>query len=162
MIDVHCSVYVHVFPDGQDAPCPILASYILHNSLAYGADWSQISLSNSAPPSPQEPPQTSTGLSESGGHLRIQYESPTASFDTSLEDDSGRYIPELLTLPEKSTAPDSFPLSVTGSQSLSCLLATCSFYDHMLHVWRWDWSPEEKQRVWSYPHFLNTLLLLLL
>lgn len=134
---LHCQQAI----DGQDAPCPILASYILHNSLAYGADWSRLPLSYSAPPSPQEPPKTSVGLSESGGHLRIQYESPTASFDMSLEDDSGRYVPE----PEKSSAPEPPALSVKDSQSLSCLLATCSFYDHMLHVWRWDWSPEEKQ-----------------
>ncbi|KAI7813712.1 diphthine methyltransferase isoform X1 [Triplophysa rosa] len=131
--------------DGQDAPCPVLSSYILHNSLAYGADWSRVPLSNSAPPSPHEPPQTSAGLSESLGHLRIQYESPTASFDTSLEDDSGRYIPEHFSLPEKSSAPDSLPFSAKDSQSLSCVLATCSFYDHMLHVWRWDWSPEERR-----------------
>uniref|UniRef100_A0A671NQ04 methylated diphthine methylhydrolase n=1 Tax=Sinocyclocheilus anshuiensis TaxID=1608454 RepID=A0A671NQ04_9TELE len=112
----------------------------LHNNLAYGADWSRLPLSNSTPPSPQEPPQTSVGLPESGGHLRIQYESPTVSFNTSLEDDSGRYLPDQCSLPEKSSVPD--PVS----QSLSCLMATCSFYDHMMHVWRWDWSPEDKQK----------------
>lgn len=145
MVDLHCSVFFYVFSDGKDAPCPVLASYILHNSLAYGADWSRVPLSNSAPPSPQEPPQTSAGLSESGRHLRIQYESPTASFDTSLEDDSGRYIPEHLSLPEKSSALETLPLLTKDSQSLSCVLATCSFYDHMMHVWRWDWSPEERK-----------------
>ncbi|XP_051552251.1 diphthine methyltransferase-like [Myxocyprinus asiaticus] len=127
--------------DGQDAPCPVLASYILHNSLAYGADWS---LSNSTHPSPQEPPQTSIGLTESGGHPWIQYESPTASFETSLEDDSWRYIQDHFPSPEKSSVPDPLPSPAKDSQSLSCLLATCSFYDHMLHVWRWDWSPEER------------------
>ncbi|XP_042579794.1 diphthine methyltransferase [Cyprinus carpio] len=132
--------------EGQDAPCPVLASYILHNSLAYGADWSRLPLSNSTPPSPQEPPQISVGLTESGGHLRIQYESPTASFDTSLEDDSGRYIPDQCSLPEKSSVPDPVTSPARDSQSLSCLMASCSFYDHMMHVWRWDWSPEDKQK----------------
>ncbi|XDV21016.1 hypothetical protein PO909_026206 [Leuciscus waleckii] len=131
--------------EGQDAPCPVLASYILHNSLAYGADWSRLPLSNSTPPSPQEPPQTSIGLTESGCHLRIQYESPTASFDTSLEDDSGQYVPDHCLLPQKRSAPDPFTSPVRDTQSLSCLMATCSFYDHMMHVWRWDWSPEEEQ-----------------
>lgn len=129
--------------EGQETPCPVLGSYILHNSLAYGADWSRLPVSSSAPPSPQEPPQTSSGLVESTGHLRIQYESPTASFDTSLEDDSGRYIPDQCPSPEKSSVSDLF--TSDARDSVSCLIATCSFYDHMMHVWRWDWSPEEKR-----------------
>ncbi len=137
---------IFMFVEGQDAPCPVLASYILHNSLAYGADWSRLPLSNSTPPSPLEPPQTSVGLTGSGGHLRIQYESPTASFDTSLEDDSGRCIPDQCPLPERSSVPDPVTGPARDSQSLSCLMATCSFYDHMMHVWRWDWSPEDKPK----------------
>lgn len=98
------------------------------------------------PPSPQEPPQTSIGLTQSAGHLRIQYESPTASFDTSLEDDLGQYIPDhTCLLPEKSPVPDPFTSPDRDAQSLSCLMATCSFYDHMMHVWRWDWSPEKEK-----------------
>lgn len=125
--------------DGNEGPCPILASYILHNSLAYGADWSRLPLSGPPPSTPPtETPATIT-LAEPRGHLRIQYESPTASFDTSLEDECGRYIPD-------HTAAVSAPVPVPSvgddSTSLSCLLASCSFYDHMLHVWRWDWSPE--------------------
>ncbi|KAK2845475.1 hypothetical protein Q7C36_010329 [Tachysurus vachellii] len=124
--------------DGKEGPCPILASYILHNSLAYGADWSRLTLSGPPPSSPPTEP-ASILLSKPEGHLRIQYESPTASFDTSLEDECGRYIPD-------HTAAVSAPPPVPGgrddSASLSCLLASCSFYDHMLHVWRWDWSSE--------------------
>lgn len=131
--------------EGSGAPCPIIASYILHNSLAYGADWSRLSLDEPAPCSPPaaEPKEIFT---ESGGHLRIQYESPTASFDTSLEDDAGRYIPEDITAPP--TAPSAGLLinSNEETSSQSCLLASCSFYDHMLHVWRWDWAPEETQQ----------------
>ncbi|KAB5528632.1 hypothetical protein PHYPO_G00142470 [Pangasianodon hypophthalmus] len=126
--------------DGNEGPCPILASYILHNSLAYGADWSRLPLSGPPPSSPPtETTPASLTLTEPKGHLRIQYESPTASFDTSLEDECGRYIPD-------HTTAVSVPAPVPGvgdnSASLSCLLASCSFYDHMLHVWRWDWSPE--------------------
>ncbi|XP_034547833.1 diphthine methyltransferase [Notolabrus celidotus] len=126
-------------------PCPIAASYILHNSLAYGADWSRLSLEEPAPCSPPaaEPKRS---VAESGAHLRIQYESPTASFDTSLEDDAGRYIPEDITPP--STAPAVGPVLDLNKDapSQSCLLASCSFYDHMLHVWRWDWAPDEAQQ----------------
>ncbi|XP_013883966.1 diphthine methyltransferase isoform X1 [Austrofundulus limnaeus] len=130
--------------EGDGGSCPVLSSYILHNSLAYGADWSRLSLEDSAP---QSPPGTESkaGLAESGGHLRIQYESPTASFDTSLEDDVGRYIPEESTAPSTRPAAGPTPKLDEDAPSLSCLLATCSFYDHMLHVWRWDWSPEPQQ-----------------
>ncbi|XP_040898810.1 diphthine methyltransferase isoform X2 [Toxotes jaculatrix] len=131
--------------EGSGGACPIVASYILHNSLAYGADWSRLSLEKPAPCSPPaaEPKES---LTESRGHLRIQYESPTASFDTSLEDDAGRYIPEGVAAP--STNPTAGPVLSPDhdAPSLSCLLASCSFYDHMLHVWRWDWNPDEAQQ----------------
>ncbi|XP_040010815.1 diphthine methyltransferase isoform X2 [Xiphias gladius] len=131
--------------EGSGGACPVVASYILHNSLAYGADWSRLSLEEPAPRSPPaaEPKES---LTESGGHLRIQYESPTASFDTSLEDDAGRYIPEGIAAP--STTPTAGPALSPDSDaaSLTCLLASCSFYDHMLHVWRWDWTPDEAQQ----------------
>ncbi|XP_030647229.1 diphthine methyltransferase [Chanos chanos] len=131
--------------DGNGGPCPTLASYVLHNSLAYGADWSHLSLVGSPPPSSLEPEEPCTSLSNTGGHLRIQYESPTASFDTSLEDESGQYIPDPIS-PAKTPAIVSLPgPAEDSSSSMSSLLATCSFYDHMLHVWRWDWTQEARQ-----------------
>lgn len=113
-------------------------SYILHNSLAYGADWSRLTLS-APPPSSPTTETASAPLSQPEGHLRIQYESPTASFDTALEDECGRYIPDHTAAV---SAPAPVPDIGDDSASLSCLLASCSFYDHMLHVWRWDWSPK--------------------
>ncbi|XP_068166266.1 diphthine methyltransferase isoform X2 [Antennarius striatus] len=123
--------------DGGGGACPVVASYVLHNSLAYGADWSQLSMQAPAPCPPLlvEPKNSP---SDDRGHLKIQYESPTASFDTSLEDDVGRYIPEAIAAPPRPPCS-----SAQEIPSLSCLLASCSFYDHMLHVWRWDWAPEE-------------------
>lgn len=132
--------FVLISPDVNESPCSILASYILHNSLAYGADWSR--LPPSAPPPPTEPTPAPVNLAEPTshkGHLRIQYESPTNSFDTSMEDECGRYVPDSTTVV---SAPPPVPSIGDDSASLSCLLASCSFYDHMLHVWRWDWSPE--------------------
>ncbi|CAN9512783.1 unnamed protein product [Ophioblennius macclurei] len=127
---------------GEGGACPIVASYILHNSLAYGADWSRLSLEDPVPssPPPAAPKET---FAESAGHLRIQYESPTASFDTSLEDDAGRYIPEEVVAAAAAPSPHLHP--DRDARSVSCLLASCSFYDHMLHVWRWDWTPEEAE-----------------
>ncbi|MBN3323848.1 DPH7 methyltransferase, partial [Atractosteus spatula] len=113
--------------DGSSGHCPVLASYILHNSLAYGADWSRLSLGEPLP-LPQLP-----------------YESPTGSFDTSLEDEAGRYIPDAQ--PPRAPAPPALPpprpsdadADADADTPLSSLLASCSFYDHVLHVWRWDW-----------------------
>ncbi|XP_069557622.1 diphthine methyltransferase [Brachyistius frenatus] len=138
---------------GGGGACPVVASYILHNSLAYGADWSRLSLEDAAapgsPPAAKAPKESLDGGGEGrgggggGGHLRIQYESPTASFDTSLEDDAGRYIPEgLAAAPPPSSSTSIPPPLNPDAPSLSCLLASCSFYDHMLHVWRWDWTPD--------------------
>ncbi|MEQ2175164.1 hypothetical protein GOODEAATRI_015328 [Goodea atripinnis] len=134
-----------VYSEGSGGACPVVASYILHNSLAYGADWSRLSLED---PAPQSPPATEPkeSLTPSRGHLRIHYESPTASFDTSLEDDAGHYIPEAIVAPSTSPAAAPAPNLDKDAPSLSCLLASCSFYDHMLHVWRWDWTPEETQQ----------------
>ncbi|XP_031732676.1 diphthine methyltransferase [Anarrhichthys ocellatus] len=130
--------------EGGGGACPVLASYILHNSLAYGADWSRLSLEEPAPCSPvaAEPKES---LAESGGHLRIQYESPTASFDTSLEDDAGRYIPEGIAAPPFTPTAGPALIPDEDAHSLSYVLASCSFYDHMLHVWRWDWTPDQAQ-----------------
>ncbi|KAK2837755.1 hypothetical protein Q5P01_014967 [Channa striata] len=132
--------------EGGGGACPVAASYILHNSLAYGADWSQLSLDKPASCSPTaaEPKEIDT---ESRGHLRIQYESPTASFDTSLEDDAGGYIPECVAVAPTAPAAGNALDPEADSPSLSCLLASCSFYDHMLHVWRWDWTPDEAQQL---------------
>lgn len=90
--------------DGPGSSCPVVASYDLHDSLAYGADWCHMR----APPHPR-------------GHLRLRYESPTASFDATLEDDEGRDVPE-----------------GAAAAAASCVVASCSFYDHALHVWLWD------------------------
>ncbi|XP_020561930.1 diphthine methyltransferase isoform X1 [Oryzias latipes] len=130
--------------EGDEGACPVVASYILHNSLAYGADWSRVSPEGPASCSPASTAPEERPA-EGGGHLRIQYESPTASFDTSLEDDSGRYIPEGIAAPVATpTAGPAF--NTEDAASVSCLLASCSFYDHVLHVWRWDWTPERSSQ----------------
>uniref|UniRef100_G3NHG3 Diphthamide biosynthesis 7 n=1 Tax=Gasterosteus aculeatus aculeatus TaxID=481459 RepID=G3NHG3_GASAC len=126
---------------GRGGASPVVASYTLHSSLAYGADWSRLAVEEAAPRSPvaADPKES---LAESGSHLRIQYESPTTSFDTSLEDDAGRYIPEGRAAPPVTTTAGAALHPNAGAPSASYVLASCSFYDHMLHVWRWDWTPD--------------------
>lgn len=118
--------------------CTVEASYTLHNSLAYGADWCHLPAESNvscAPPA-ADPVEN---LTERTGHLRIQYESPTASFDTSLEDEVGRYIPESsAAAPPTTSGAPSATCSSGETASESYLLASCSFYDHTLHLWRWD------------------------
>ncbi|XP_044162427.1 diphthine methyltransferase isoform X1 [Bufo gargarizans] len=129
----------HILDSGSGG-CPILSSYVLHNSLAYGADWSRALLPDASVPSPEleslkaveSDPVGSQKLAQSMQNLKIFYESPTASFDVVLEDDSGGYVPE------PSGTTDDRPVTGVPGQAQTDLLATCSFYDHVLHVWRWE------------------------
>nr|XP_033816627.1 diphthine methyltransferase [Geotrypetes seraphini]XP_033816629.1 diphthine methyltransferase [Geotrypetes seraphini]XP_033816630.1 diphthine methyltransferase [Geotrypetes seraphini] len=135
--------------------CEILSSYILHNSLAYGADWSKLSLTESCATNQEphfcascgsdsrsSPEQVGQKLELQGQNLKIFYESPTASFDSILEDEVGGYIPEVVVSASKISEPKPDPVSDPARsrpvQKETHLLATCSFYDHVLHVWRWD------------------------
>ncbi|MEE6504808.1 hypothetical protein FKM82_005344, partial [Ascaphus truei] len=136
--------------------CPILSSYILHNSLAYGADWSRLSppastLANQEPV-PLNFSESASSSSDNRAqkldtamqNVKIFFESPTASFDVVLEDESGGYVPEQGTTKHEmpgaaeGSHPTSDPTSPEYRRQESSLMATCSFYDHMLHVWRWE------------------------
>ena len=115
-------------PESPGSACPIVASYDLHGSLAYGADWCHMS-PHSKEPSPATERDHSARKAE--GHLRVQYESPTGTFETSLEDDEGQPIPD-----DPAACPG---VSVDDEPShASCVVASCSFYDHVLHIWLWD------------------------
>ncbi|KAM4696448.1 diphthine methyltransferase [Rhinophrynus dorsalis] len=142
----------------QSDECRILSSYVLHNSLAYGADWSRLSPQASLLTNQEaEPPncnQLVTHSADSGAHkldlamqnLKIFYESPTASFDVVVEDEAGGYVPES-SPSHREVPPAADHLPVSDELVLpkygppeSSLVATCSFYDHMLHVWRWEFQ----------------------
>lgn len=65
------------------------------------------------------------------GHLRVQYESPTGTFEASLEDDEGQDIPHVSSIKLATSSEEE-------ASPASCVVASCSFYDHMLHIWLWD------------------------
>lgn len=80
------------------------------------------------------------------GHLRVHYESPTASFETSLEDDEGQYIPH------DTPSSSSINLAISSEdEPSSCVLASCSFYDHALHIWLWDRVQDDLEPQQSKP-----------
>ncbi|XP_038637799.1 diphthine methyltransferase [Scyliorhinus canicula] len=138
---------------------PILYSYILHNSLAYGADWSRLSF-DAQLPTEHQPVSSSTETQSKREydqrakeaevkfqHLKLQYESPTGLFDMVVEDeldDYGDGFPGSLQASATSQSMDpaatNNPAAVHWTKSKASLLATCSFYDHILHVWRWERS----------------------
>ncbi|XP_067868844.1 diphthine methyltransferase [Heterodontus francisci] len=147
-----------------DKGCSILYSYILHNSLAYGADWSRLSLGAQLTTQRQPVSSSSTETQskreyEQGAkeedvkfqHLKIQYESPTGLFDMVVEDEVDDYAAEFPGSLQASGASQSpnIGLAVEQNDPETCvdwtkskpsLLATCSFYDHSLHIWRWERS----------------------
>lgn len=92
---------------------------------------------------PSDEPEKS--LTQNGGHLATQQELPTASFSTSFEDDVRRHTPEGIAMPSPKSS-ESPALNSSDAHSVSYLLASCSFYDHMLHVWHWDWDTNECQQ----------------
>ncbi|XP_068105970.1 diphthine methyltransferase [Hyperolius riggenbachi] len=141
----------HILDSASDG-CPIISSYVLHNSLAYGADWSRLSPPSTAQcnpePSSQHRKEADAGGSDSAAprldqavqNLKIFYESPTASFDVVLEDEHGGYVPETEPVMDldKAAAKSATPAKY-GAANTS-VVATCSFYDHVMHVWRWQWQ----------------------
>nr|DBA21231.1 TPA: hypothetical protein GDO54_017907 [Pyxicephalus adspersus] len=139
----------HILDTVSDG-CPIISSYVLHNSLAYGADWSTLSplYNSSTSPEPSSLYTKEAGTTSSDGasthidqpleNLKISYESPTSCFDIDLEDEHGensRETDHVTKDVDNKTLAES--LAKYGPANTS-LVATCSFYDHVLHVWRWQ------------------------
>uniref|UniRef100_A0A8C5R5P5 Diphthine methyltransferase n=1 Tax=Leptobrachium leishanense TaxID=445787 RepID=A0A8C5R5P5_9ANUR len=146
----------HILDCGrQSDECPILSSYVLHNSLAYGADWSRRSPQASFLAN-REPQPLQFGRSEPSSldckdhkldramqNLKIFYESPTASFDVEVEDERGgsalaEHPLENESCPREGRLDSDTTASSGRGPSETSVVATCSFYDHVLHVWRWE------------------------
>lgn len=85
-------------------------------------------------------------------NLKIIYESPTATFDVLLEEEEdhppaspspAEGLPDLQGSSGDRKAPDAKAngdVEAAKAQRETSLLATCSFYDNVLHVWKWEVS----------------------
>ncbi|XP_028910309.1 diphthine methyltransferase [Ornithorhynchus anatinus] len=149
--------------------CLVVTNYMLHNSLAYGADWSRLSPRPCLSPEPQVPLTGPLHLATSSfdpifrkldwqtQNLKIAYESPTTISDIGSDEDAEGHNSQLRIQGGPRSGPSS-TMSVSPTlrsmvtipsllsrweepdtaKSEANLLATCSFYDHVLHVWKWD------------------------
>ncbi|XP_040819205.1 diphthine methyltransferase isoform X1 [Ochotona curzoniae] len=124
---------------------PVLVSQSMTDSLVYGADWSWL-CSDSPQPGP------SVALSRSDMEATDRPLEPTLGHpvDSSGEDLANPLASLLPPAEEDATGNGSQPCTLaTGhdcnpapgaSDRAGGLLATCSFYDHVLHLWKWEAS----------------------
>lgn len=134
----------------------VMASHTLHNSLVYGADWSWLPNRSLQPI-----PSSSFPLSEVGARLadwahglKVVNPSPAISLQTMVEDDGEGHARCQRSFKLKASYPDRKSGSQAYNTAKNCdyssypegmnmdasLLATCSFYDHVLHLWKWEAS----------------------
>jgi len=115
---VLCKVYCYcTFPDDT---YPVVAHFEEHKSIAYGADWCR--LDQSRQPSHTEPLTSPDNDSANNG--------------TSPSDGEGQI---------GDTSQTNNPMKRGAGDSASCeertsehLIATCSFYDHLLKLWTFN------------------------
>eukprot|EP00069_Balaena_mysticetus_P021849 bmy_13896T0 len=141
---------------------PVTPSYTLPNSLVYGVDWSWLYFRRL----PQTHPSFCLGSSpgsDPGGKtadpvysLKVAAQSPAPCFECLADADGeggtkhqsgGKLKTALQPFAEDK---DGSRLRASGVQICECdhsleaadfdisLVATCSFYDHVLHLWKWE------------------------
>lgn len=160
---VHVAMFSCFAAEEKQEACTVSVSHQLPNSLVYGADWSwltcrrlpQTQLALPVGSSPPSDPGAQTA--EGANNLKVgsQLLGPL-SFDPLAGHDGeagskpqsgakGRsYLPPLTEDTILSNSPGTrmcdCDLYLETANLDGSLLATCSFYSHTLHLWKWDGS----------------------
>lgn len=134
----------------------VLISHEMPNSLVYGADWSWLPFHSMKPTPTWSFDQNDMGMRAVDCHsLKVTEESP-APFHEQIVDHhvegpakthsrvelKASLLPSTEDMKSSSQLHSSSKISdlslFSGGNFDNSLLATCSFYDHVLHLWKWE------------------------
>ncbi|XP_006863836.1 PREDICTED: diphthamide biosynthesis protein 7 [Chrysochloris asiatica] len=123
--------------------CSVSLSYVQSNSLTYGADWSWLSPKSRLQPLQQTPFKSE--MEVKSANLLPKLKHPGTPGATSVDhvgavDDGEDHDAESRSLQVARRKSCDFHFSLNTANVDTSFLATCLFYGHALHVWKWKMS----------------------